>query len=834
MKKTSIFALINSLFLLVGCQGNNSKVEPGTLDDVVFPDDSGEKINPPQPVTLPSEGSEAPGSLDLSNISLSYYDNEDFHKLSGQWNGYGVHYPSIFKYNNEYFLYLSTPDSNIGIRAYKSNDLVNWSLATKANYPLGYICKDRETYGLKGPKVLFYQDQFYLYGNSPKGYRLFTSSSPEGPFSYYKDLNFASSYNSSIFQAPNGKLFFVTGGDKEAYLYEMNDIDEVDLNSKAPISSTRINESSGLSAIVESPSLYSINDTLYLLYSSQKETYTSYRSYVVSVSYPQYDSSLKLAQSFFNDKQGPVLVSTNRMNESIGYGDLSIVEGIDSVSYYALYTTYESDSVRRFNISPICYSSFSLSISHRLSHSAMQKEEIHYLEDDKYENRILSNETIEGPFVMDIYASDLEETYFGYKTNNNCYAITFEEETVSLVRRVNGLNQVIKSAQIVGKQHIIKVISNESLHVFVDGLDLAFEYAKEEDIQGLIGYKKTNDSIIESVSYVLSSSDIYQQNAFKDGEIVLPGKSLFVEGSHLSATNYIKKIENDQNFKEALLLEKYHDYARYLVDVRNTGRYGIEIVCNAAFSKYRCHLGLRAGTNEEYIYQMENIADSGYVRTLTAEFDLLEGCNEILIENLSTLPLEIVSVSLRRVSITTPSYQHSLAEYITTGAYYDTDFLLDSAYQCHRTYEGARSFAYVGDNTISDCVYEIEVGFASTLVVSGFVTIGFRCDNFASSRLDNDESGTGYFLEISQFQTKLMKHNYGYGKTLGVMNLANSIGSFSNYIITMRGNYIEIYRDTLLVFSIIDSLMVSTGHLGFGATDTCGLIRNINVHGEAK
>ena len=91
---------------------------------------------------------------------------------------------------------------------------------------------------------------------------------------------------------------------------------------------------------MESPSLYSINDTLYLLYSSQKETYTSYRSYVVSVSNPQYDSSLKLAQSFFNDKQGPVLVSTNRMNESIGYGDLSIVEGIDSVSYYALYTTY--------------------------------------------------------------------------------------------------------------------------------------------------------------------------------------------------------------------------------------------------------------------------------------------------------------------------------------------------------------------------------------------------------------------------------------------------------------------------------------------------------------
>ena len=89
---------------------------------------------------------------------------------------------------------------------------------------------------------------------------------------------------------------------------------------------------------------------------------------------------------------------------------------------------------------------------------------------------------------MDIYASNLEEVYFGYKTNNNCYAITFEEETVSLVRRVNGLNQVIKSAQIVGKQHIIKVISNESLHVFVDGLDIKdgeLRFRHSVDIEGI-------------------------------------------------------------------------------------------------------------------------------------------------------------------------------------------------------------------------------------------------------------------------------------------------------------------------------------------------------------
>ena len=209
------------------------------------------------------------------------------------------------------------------------------------------------------------------------------------------------------------------------------------------------------------------------------------------------------------------------------------------------------------------------------------------------------------------------------------------------------------------------------------------------------------------------------------------------------------------------------------------------------------------------------------------------GANEILVENLSNGELRLVSIRLVRLSESAPEFSDPLNNYVSKGVHYETDFLLNNQYECHQTYEGARSFAYVGDNTISDFELKIEVAFSNSLLISGYVNIGFRCNHFASSRLDNDSSAVGYFLEISQYQIKLVKRNYGFDKNLGVMNLANAINEFQEYKIMMVGNQINVYRGELRVFTVIDDYAFSSGHLGFGAYDTVGLIRNISVHKAA-
>ena len=123
----------------------------------------------------------------------------------------------------------------------------------------------------------------------------------------------------------------------------------------------------------------------------------------------------------------------------------------------------------------------------------------------------------------------------------------------------------------------------------------------------------------------------------------------------------------------------------------------------------------------------------------------------------------------------------------------------------------------------------IEVGFLGGISTEGYVGLGFRCDNFASSSLDDDESLVGYYLEISQYQTRLMKHNYGYGQTIGVVDLVNSIGDFYNYKLVMKGNTMRIYKEETLIFTFTDQFAFSSGHLAIGSNDTNGLIRKLRV-----
>lgn len=832
MKKIRFLFSLLSLSILVGCNSNSytPQEEPATLDDVVFPEEEKEDDTRPIPATIPSEDSNAIEALEFEG-HLNYFNNSDLHNLEAQWNGYGIHHPYIFKYNKSYYLYTSSPSTNVGIRAYKSADLVNWSLTSEAGFPLGYVSKARKTFGAFAPKVIYHNDTFYLYFNSNSGYYLFSSKSPEGPFSYDKKLNFASNYSGYIYKAPSGKLFFLAGGDRSIDIYEMNSVDEVDLNSRSPISSTTLSEYNGNYISRDFPNLVEIDNTLYLTYSESYDTYTSYRSsYVASIN-PDYSSSSSLAASFYSLGEGPLLVATNEMDGDIGLGDLSIVEGPDMVSYYAYYTSREDDSTRRFNLSPVNFAGSKLSLVHRENNTPINTLEVVDIKEDLYNEKTLSD-SIEGSFTSRINFSNLEEIYFAYQTNNNTHVLSFDDENVKLIRRENGLSNELTSMKIEGKEHEVKISNSKCFNVYIDD-HLLYSGEQNKILNGKIGYKKSATTKVNSFYYVNSDVQSAKQNSFKLAESELLSSSYYKEKSSINSDNPIKIIDNFNNLKgvEYLELSTYKDYARWLIDVKESGHYGVELVYNALFAKYENALGVRVGKNNpEYIYKTKLVSESGYIRTLTVEFDVDSGINDLLIENLSNATLRLVSARLVKLSKYSPSFSDSLSKYASKGVYYTTDFIINNSYSCHQSYEGARSFAYVGDNTISDFELTIDVAFSSSLIISGFVNIGFRCNHLASSRMDNDESSIGYFLEISQFQTRLVKHNYGYGITMGVMDLSNSINTFAKYKISMVGNDIVVYRDTLEVFRVTDPYAISSGHLGFGAYDTVGLIKNLDVH----
>lgn len=833
MKTINKLSLLMMLTLtLVSC-GNKNKDQEATptLDDVNLPTEPKEESTNPGSAYLPVEGSEATNPLEIT-ANYDYFDNNLLHNISGQWSGYGIHTPSILKYAGVYYLYQSTPKTNVGIRAFKSTDLINWDYVTESGFTSGYISKDRLTYAATSPRVYFYNDLFYLFFNTPNGYKVYSSSSPEGQFNYVKDLNYASKYNASIYMAPNGKLFFVTGGEKSVALYEMKSIDEIDESTRVEVDCTTIDSYSGASFETQSPSIFNIDGVTYLTYSSVDESFNSYRSYLVSAINPDYSSSQTFAQSFFNQQQGPILINTNSMHGDIALGDLSIIEGPDMVSYYAMYTSLESPGVRRLNFAPISYSGANISFAHRNLQEVKDVKEI-ITPVLTNEEKALTEETIKNTYTATLVADKVDEYYFSYKTANNNYSLSFADGKAILSKKENGLASEIGRYDAMGDKHIVKVIANEKiLNVELDGKAIVSNYQSSSDLSGKLGYKVSEESQIIHTTYVETTPLINERYFFKQGESNLYANTYLEEFSHLTSSEPLKQVsETYSDFYGSYYLDmsSFNDYARFLVDVPEDGRYGVEMTFNASFSKFNSSIGVRLGSGDELIYEIPRLGEQGYARVLTAEFDVTKGAKELFLENLSKAQLRLIALRLVKVSGFVPDYSNTLESYATKGIHYETDFALNDSYHSHEVYEGAKMFAYVGDNTITDFKMEIEIGFLYSQSISGYVGVAFRCNNFASSSKDGDDSLIGYYLEISQYQIRLKKYQYGYNITLGIKDLANSIGDVLPYTITMVGNTITIYREDYRVFSITDQFAFSSGHLGFGSRDTNGVIRNLVV-----
>ena len=111
-----------------------------------------------------SDSGSSGGNYTDPNTLFSTYDNKDYNEylmgdkttISNQWEGYGIGDPFVMRYNGVYYLYCSTLDSELGVRAYKSADLVNWTRR---------LCFPRSRYegGLCPRGILLERNVLYVY-----------------------------------------------------------------------------------------------------------------------------------------------------------------------------------------------------------------------------------------------------------------------------------------------------------------------------------------------------------------------------------------------------------------------------------------------------------------------------------------------------------------------------------------------------------------------------------------------------------------------------------------------------------------------------------------------
>lgn len=229
------------------------------------------------------------------------------------WYDYGTGDPFVMRYNGEYYLYMSTRDTEVGVKCFRSRDLVNWSYQ-------GLCCTEEITKGAYAPEVVYYNGSFYMY-TSPggNGHYVLKSDSPTGPF-LTDSGNFGLSIDGSVFIDDDGKWFFLHAGDNCILANEMTAPNEV-----SPVSRTT---NTSMGGWTEGAMAIRHDGRYYMTYTGNHVFSKGYR-----IDYAVGDSFGGIAPSPDN----PALIHT--LGETYGIGHSSTVKGPDLDSYYIVYHT---------------------------------------------------------------------------------------------------------------------------------------------------------------------------------------------------------------------------------------------------------------------------------------------------------------------------------------------------------------------------------------------------------------------------------------------------------------------------------------------------------------
>ena len=101
---------------------------------------------------------------ETKTLSETDFYSNDFsdEQIANQWPEYGIGDPFVYRWNGTYYLYVSTKDGNIGVRGYKSTDLVHYEPITGEGLPYGYVSNDEKSLSAYAPEVMYKNGTFYM------------------------------------------------------------------------------------------------------------------------------------------------------------------------------------------------------------------------------------------------------------------------------------------------------------------------------------------------------------------------------------------------------------------------------------------------------------------------------------------------------------------------------------------------------------------------------------------------------------------------------------------------------------------------------------------------
>lgn len=554
--------------------------------------------------------------------------------LDQEWEDYGIGDPYVLRFDGKYYLYCSTKDRRVGVKAWSSDDLVNWSYE-------GLVTEEAISEGAYAPEVVYWNGAFYMY-TSPagKGHYVLQSDKPTGPFVQKTD-NLGFTIDGSVFIDDDEKWYFTHAKLNGIMASLMTDPYTIEPDKQL---------NATLGHWTEGSMIIKRNGRYFITYTGNHVFSKGYRvNYGVNHESP--------IGTYTIPENNPILIST--ANDFNGLGHSATVMGPDLDSYYMVYhnlvgRSAEGPPVRKLNLDRLVFNGDKMSVLGPTHGSPQEAPRMPVFYDvpgaapsaDKWEHvsqsggteTLLtkaatgSQYTAEYNFRWDeAKSSGLNsslDAIFAYVDAENYRKARVSKATMelSLIDRVNGVETVVATKPLskgtdLAKVHTIRIESSRSgTRLYWDGL-LKIEQEALPGKAGRIGYAWPQGAKPE-LHYSAFSNEV---NGSSDRQVIkpLPGT---LEAVHADfGGNPVIQSGITPDGSDAVVLSKKGDGLNFPINVREDGSYLLSV--NAAKTSAGSTVAIETNENTKSIKLDASLFadDAAWTKVPLGEFELKAG-----------------------------------------------------------------------------------------------------------------------------------------------------------------------------------------------------------------
>lgn len=755
----------------------------------------------------------------------TYANSFDESTIENQWASYGIGDPFIYRFNGKYYLYSSTKNKQVGVRAWKSSDLLNWEPCQGEGLEYGYVSNDPCTYTAYAPEVIYHNGTFYMTESSAgQGHYMLEAKSPEGPFVKTQD-NFGESIDGSFFIDDDEQMYFLRAGNTGIRMIKMDD--EMKVTTESKNISTAV-----IGGWTEGPYLLKKDGNYYLTFTGTNVTSDAYH---IAYAFHFKDSEVEMfSRNGFVFADNLMLHTTNSNYKGLGHS--STVLGPNMDSYYIAYHSLLNPAgpLRRFNINRLMFSGTEMSVPYYDYENNLAPQMPEFVSDNN-----LTNFDIDGDFYLsntkssDVFSAEFNfvgadtKAIFSYVDPLNYSYIKVDTNNKVVINKIVSGNETQIASYQLKKNYRYDVIhslrvsySDNLLDAYFDNLNIIHKDANLSG--GYIGYLSTVDN--KNIGYTAFSNAAHDSSQNDDYKTrMIPSSTFDRTYSTVDESNLIKVTPSeDGNAQEGTYyLNLNGKSVAYKLNIFEPGYYSVEMRLPVSMAGKTVHL--RIDNENSYSFKIPKVSgkEDEYI-TVIGGVAINKGIHYLTVSgNISFRNINLIKSSNKKETFT-----HSLNDFVSKGANYVNLWKIKN--NAHFALSGNRQCLFFGNSRIHNVRMSVSITLdGETQASTAGVVV--RANNPSFSAVDDQNSIVGYYGAINNSKIELNCSNYNLSH-VGDAD-AFEFKSGVEYKITLEAieNNIKMYVDNKLILSCVDYLGPTHGYCGLYTNNAAAYYRDLVI-----